>query len=147
MFGETTTAVYHRISPETAKKLLADERFGITVLDVRSPEEYGELRIPGARLLPDYEFEARIPGEFPDKDAPIMVYCTSGSRAYDAAHWLVSRGYTAVYDFGTIYNWAWDRETGPATGQEQQTSSNKAATQTSRCKSALSVQALPTGCH
>lgn len=114
MFGEATTALYHRISPETARRLLEDERFSIVVLDVRTQEEFEEFRIPGARLLPDYELSERAELEIPDKDTPIMVYCTSGSRAYEAAQWLVSRGYTAVYDFGTIYNWAWEREAGPS---------------------------------
>ncbi len=109
MFGESLSPSYHRISAETAKRLIENPAMGITVIDVRTAEEYDEAHIPGAVLIPQNELEERIVVEYPDRNAPIIVYCMSGSRAWEAAHLLVSLGYTAVYDFGTVYNWIWGK--------------------------------------
>lgn len=109
MLGESLSPSYHRISAETAKRLIENPDMGITVIDVRTAEEYDEAHIPGAVLIPQNELEERIVVEYPDRNAPIIVYCMSGSRAWEAAHLLVSLGYTAVYDFGTVYNWIWGK--------------------------------------
>lgn len=117
MFGESLTPAYHRISAETAKRLIEDPAMGITVIDVRTAEEYDEAHIPGAVLIPENELSERVVEEFPNRDAPIIVYCMSGSRAWEAAHRLVSLGYTAVYDFGTVYNWIWGKVASTAPSQ------------------------------
>lgn len=112
MFETASKPVYRRISSETARRIISDKSFGVTVVDVRTVEEYAELHLPGAILIPDYVLRDWAPTELPDKNAPIIVYCMSGSRAYDAAHLLITLGYTEVYDFGTVYNWHWERESG-----------------------------------
>jgi len=112
MFETAHPTAYRRISPDTAKRVIEDSSFGMTVVDVRTPEEYAEAHLPGAILIPDYVLEEWAPAELPDKTAPIIVYCMSGCRAYGAAHRLIDMGYTEVYDFGTIYNWQWPRESG-----------------------------------
>jgi len=43
----------------------------IILIDVRTPQEYRERRIPGSILLPDYEIRDRAADVIPDKDARI----------------------------------------------------------------------------
>ena len=80
------------------------------ILDVRTQEEFGQERIPGAVLLPDFELEAKAAEVLPDKDALILIYCRSGRRSNIAANLLTSMGYTNVFDFGGILSWPYDRE-------------------------------------
>lgn len=42
------------------------------------------------------------------KDSKILVYCRSGNRSATAAKILISMGYTNVYDFGGINDWAYE---------------------------------------
>jgi len=67
------------------------------IIDVREPFEYvgghypGALNIPPARLMGDLPELADVP-----KDAPLIVYCRSGSRSNVAMHILRNRGFTNV---------------------------------------------------
>ncbi len=49
------------------------------LVDVREPEEYEAEHIPGAKLLPLSELEARL-GELPE-DRELIFYCKSGWRS------------------------------------------------------------------
>ena len=46
---DSAAGVYHKISSEEAKIMM--ESGGVTVVDVRRPEEYAEKHIPGAILV------------------------------------------------------------------------------------------------
>ncbi|MEX0875935.1 MAG: rhodanese-like domain-containing protein [Phycisphaerales bacterium] len=63
-------------------------------LDVRSPDEWNDGHIPGARhvFLP----ELRDAKNHPEKNGPVAVYCDSGYRASLAASWLQAHGLTDV---------------------------------------------------
>ena len=78
------------------------------LLDVRTPEEYRQIRIKGAKLIPVDEIDSRAPTELPDKNIPILVYCHSGSRAGSAVRILARMGYINVQSFGGIMNWPYD---------------------------------------
>ncbi len=112
MFETAAKPSYRRISADTARRVIGDKGFGVTVVDVRTVEEYAEAHLPGAVLIPDFALADRAAAELPDKNAPIVVYCMSGCRSYSAAQTLIALGYTEVYDFGTVYNWRWERESG-----------------------------------
>ena len=84
----------------------------LVILDVRTAEEYAEAHIPGAVLLPNEEIGTERPGELPDLEAEILVYCRSGNRSAKAAKKLVELGYTKVYDFGGINSWTYETEAG-----------------------------------
>ncbi|WP_117237196.1 rhodanese-like domain-containing protein [Thermus sediminis] len=89
------------LSPEEAKRLY-DE--GVPFIDVREVEEYAQARIPKASLLPLSEFMARY-GEIP-KDRPVVLYCRTGNRSWQAAAWLASLGYDQVLNLeGGIVQW------------------------------------------
>lgn len=101
-----TRSAYHKINSEEAKKMMDEAE--VTILDVRTAEEYAEGYIPDAVNLPNEEIGTEPPELLPDKDATLLVYCRSGRRSKDAADKLVAMGYTDVYDFGGILDWTYE---------------------------------------
>ena len=76
---------------------------GAKVVDVRTPEEFGEEHFPNAVNISVEQVQARI-SEFGDKATPIVVYCASGSRSAYAARVLKMAGYTDVTNAGGLYD-------------------------------------------
>ncbi|MGQ9732909.1 MAG: FAD-dependent oxidoreductase, partial [Candidatus Zipacnadales bacterium] len=82
------------------------------LLDVRSPAEYEEARLPGCTFIPLGALRSRT-DELP-KDKPIVAYCKTSLRAYEAARYLQSIGFTDVRVMqGGIMAWPYEKETGP----------------------------------
>ncbi|ATX82148.1 Rhodanese-related sulfurtransferase [Mariprofundus ferrinatatus] len=73
-------------------------------IDVRTPEEYADGHIEGARLIPVQELEVRM-NEVP-KDKQVYVYCRSGKRSAQAAGILARAGYSNIENvLGGITAW------------------------------------------
>lgn len=53
---------------------------GAVLLDVRTPKEFREGRIPESRNIP-LQVLNRVNNQIPAKDTPIFIYCYSGSRS------------------------------------------------------------------
>lgn len=109
--GEKTAEeenAYHKITAEEAKTKI--EEGNVTILDVRTEEEYQSSHIPGAMLLPLDKIGSEPPKELPDKEADILIYCRSGNRSKQAADRLVKLGYLNIYDFGGIMDWPYETE-------------------------------------
>lgn len=104
-------AEYRKITPEQAYEMMNSDKEYI-LLDVRTKEEYEEIRIDGALLIPDHEIADKAAQQLPDTDALILVYCRSGRRSAGAAKKLVEMGYTNIYDFGGIIDWPYDTVSG-----------------------------------
>lgn len=102
-------AVYVNITAEEAKQIM-DSEDGYIILDVRTQEEFDELHIPGAILIPDTEIKARAEEVLTDKDQLILVYCRSGRRSKLASEDLVELGYTNIKEFGGIIDWPYEVE-------------------------------------
>jgi NADPH-dependent 2,4-dienoyl-CoA reductase/sulfur reductase-like enzyme/rhodanese-related sulfurtransferase len=83
------------ISPLAVKQML-DRGDAIVFLDVRSPQEYSEMRIdhPAVRLLPLGKLRAEA--ETLPKDRPIIITCKTSLRAYEAQLILQAKGFTDV---------------------------------------------------
>ena len=101
---------YQKISFREAHELLEKEP-EICFFDVREEEEYDAGHAAGAELFPlgtiDGESAAeRIPG----LDTPVLLYCRSGARSFQAAMKLVSLGYTRVFDLGGLNGWPYGIE-------------------------------------
>src|SRR5206468_3929430 len=72
------------VSPEQVKSRL-DKGEHPVVLDVREKEEVRQGYVPGALSLPRGFLEMRVEEAVPDKNAPIVAYCGSGTRSLLAA--------------------------------------------------------------
>lgn len=101
-----TAGAYHKISAQEAKSMM--NRGGVTVVDVRTHEEFALGHVPGALLLPNETIGPNPPEALPHKEAALLVYCRSGQRSKNAAFKLVQLGYTNIYDFGGIIDWPYE---------------------------------------
>ena len=71
------------VTPDEAEKLIASHS-GIHILDVRTPEEFAEGHLKGAKNINvfDKDFEKQVSSLDPRK--PILVHCQSGRRSTEA---------------------------------------------------------------
>ncbi len=76
---------------------------GVTVLDVREPDEHAEGALIGALHIPRGHLEAQVEGRILDKDATVVVYCAGGVRSAFAAKTLGELGYTNVLSMAGGY--------------------------------------------
>ena len=80
---------------------------GVITLDVRTPSEFAEGFIEGARLS-DFQsgnFENEIAAL--DKNATYAVYCRSGNRSGQAVKVMQDAGFTNVFNMnGGVIDWA-----------------------------------------
>jgi rhodanese-related sulfurtransferase len=77
---------------------------GAPVIDVRNPDEYAEVHIPGVRLIPLGELGGRL-AEVP-RGERVYVVCAVGGRSLNAAKALNQAGYDAVSVAGGTKAWA-----------------------------------------
>ena len=83
--------------PWQLKKLLKGKTDQLTLIDVRTPREFGWFHIDGAANMPDLLSNAE---EFKGKrvDEPVIVICMTGHRSPMIAYQLKKRGYKQVYN-------------------------------------------------
>ena len=74
---------------------------GAILVDVRTPEEYANVNIPGSKNVPLQNLSA-IEKVAPDKNTPIFVYCLSGGRSSSATKAFKQMGYSNVKNIGGI---------------------------------------------
>ena len=94
------TAAFELTSAVDSQELLAESPAGLTVLDIRTPEEFASGYIAGATNLDFYEAEFSSWLDDLDKDAPYFVYCRSGNRSNGAGSILKKHGFENVYNLG-----------------------------------------------
>lgn len=71
------------------------------LLDVRTPQEYREGRIPGSKNVPLPTID-KVASVAENKDVPLFVYCYSGARSRQAVGQLERMGYTRATNIGGI---------------------------------------------
>lgn len=103
----------HEISPgDVVKKVQSNEDF--VLLDVRTLEEYEEMHLENALLLPVQELSQETLtsiglGE-DAKDKEIVLYCRSGARSQTAYNVMKSLGYTNIKSVaGGMIHWQEDQ--------------------------------------
>ncbi len=85
---------------------LAAPRGPLTLLDVRTPEEFAAGHVPGARNIPVQELAARLAELDAARSADIVVYCRTGRRAATALQTLQARGFERLLHLeGDIQGW------------------------------------------
>ena len=78
---------------------------GAFILDVRQPDEWNAVHIPGATLIPLDQLEARV-NEVP-KDKEVVVVCRSGNRSQQGRDILKSAGFSQVTSMaGGMNQWS-----------------------------------------
>lgn len=84
---------------EFAERLVA----GLTVIDVREPDEYTDGHVPGALLVPLGTVAANL-DRF-SADGTTYVICKSGGRSMRACELAASQGYDVVNVTGGTGAW------------------------------------------
>jgi len=100
------TAIFDLTSATEAQELLTEQPAGLTILDVRTPQEYADGHLSGAANLDFYEPDFAASLDELDKEQPYFVYCRSGSRSESAIETMKGLGFTEVYELdGGIVSW------------------------------------------
>jgi len=81
------------IAPAEVHRMLEEKR-DFTFLDVRSPQEYEQVRLPGSMLIPLGALRGRL-DELP-RDKEIITFCKISLRGYEAALILKAAGLEKV---------------------------------------------------
>lgn len=82
------------VDPSTFQQHITPD---VQLLDVRTPGEYQAGHIKNALLANWMDKEEFTNGvKYLDKDKPVLVYCSSGSRSGEAAKWLADNGFTHI---------------------------------------------------
>ncbi|GAB4401155.1 MAG: hypothetical protein OHK0053_23450 [Microscillaceae bacterium] len=76
------------------------------VLDVRTPGEFAQGHIPGAKLMNLYEPDFAEKISKLDKEKEYYVYCRSGQRSQQAGKKMLKQGFTQVFNLaGGVMAW------------------------------------------
>ena len=94
----------HHVDAREAQKLVTDK--SVVVLDIRTPQEFNQGRIAGAKNI-DFQapdFEQRI--ETLDKSKSYLVHCASGGRSTHSLALFKKHSFQSVYHLdGGIKAW------------------------------------------
>ena len=103
--GPVTQPTSVKITPLEGAAFVQEMGESLTIVDVRTPEEFAAGHIEGAINinLEGGTFSAEIASL--DPSAAYMVYCQSGRRSALAAETMVAAGFTEVHDLGGIADW------------------------------------------
>ena len=95
-----------RAEPATTAAARLDDP-NVIVLDVRTPAEFAQVRIPGAINIDFYGPTLQAELSQLDSQAPVLLYCRSGARSGNLQPVLADLGFTDVVDVeGGIIAWA-----------------------------------------
>ena len=91
--------VVRKINYVEAKKLIRQNGY---LIDVRSAEEYKRFHLPCSISMPLEEIYDEYEKFLPDKNAPVIVYCATGTRSRIATVFFNDLGYKRIFDLGGI---------------------------------------------
>jgi len=97
-------ANFESVSPKVAYEMIENNEGNLTILDVRTPEEFKkDGHLENAKLIPLGQLHQNL--NMLDKSKKILVYCRSGSRSVQATRLLVKNGFSPVNMDGGINGW------------------------------------------
>lgn len=94
-------ANFESIDAKQALYLLENDD-NVTLLDVRTIEEYKSGHLPDAKLIPVQALSDNLGMLKKDKNKKIIVYCRTGSRSVSASRILEANGFTPLNVKGGI---------------------------------------------
>lgn len=89
------------LSPQEAVALMQKDD-NITLLDVRTIDEFKAGHLQGATLIPLDRLKANLDKLASVKEKPVLVYCRSGMRSVAAARILEANGFKPINIKGGI---------------------------------------------
>ena len=92
----TDAPMFGLVSPQQALELSGNP--DITVIDVRTPEEFAEGHIDGAAMIDFYAATFADDMAGLDPDGTYLLYCRSGNRSGQATALMQQLGFERVYD-------------------------------------------------
>lgn len=100
--GCSANTGYTNVSVAEAKKMI--EKKEVTVIDVRTEEEFASGHIPNAKLLPLQQLQDRL--DELDKEHAYLIVCRSGNRSAQASEILANEGFSHIYNMnGGMNQW------------------------------------------
>ncbi len=80
---------------------------GLVLLDTRSLTEYEVSHLQGAKWVGYKKFDIdEVLKTYPDKNTPMVVYCSVGVRSENIGEKLQNAGYTEIKNlYGGIFEW------------------------------------------
>ena len=107
--GSTTaaaTAEIRLVSASDAAAVLNERAPEVVLLDVRTAEEFNEVRVPGSVNVDFYAADFASQLDTLAKDVPYVVYCRSGNRSSQTMTIMRELGFLEVWDVdGGIISW------------------------------------------
>ncbi len=94
-------ANFESITPQQAQSLLQNDN-NVTLLDVRTIEEFKQGHLRGAKLIPLSVLEKNLDKLRADQNKKIIVYCRSGNRSVSASRILNKHGFVPLNVKGGI---------------------------------------------
>ena len=95
IFNRSSEYTVNQIDEKTLNELRKNVK-NLVLVDVRSVQEYNEGHMRGAILMQSFEAERKAEMILPDKDAFIVLYCSSGARSRKVARILLKKGYRNI---------------------------------------------------
>jgi rhodanese-related sulfurtransferase len=95
---------FESITPQQAQALIKTGE-NVSILDVRTPDEYTQEHIEGAVLIPLQTLDKNLALIAGVKSQKIIVYCHSGNRSVSASRILTANGFTPLNLKGGITEW------------------------------------------
>lgn len=94
------------VSCEEAMRRLNNAQNAPVLIDVREEFEYEMIRLGGSVHISRGTLEMAVEHEYPDRNTPILIYCSSGERSALAALTLMKLGYRHVASIdGGLHAW------------------------------------------
>jgi len=97
-------ANFKSVDAKEAYRLIEEDK-NLTLLDVRTPEEFKlDGYILGAKLIPVGQLSKKLSEV--DKSKKVLVYCRSGSRSVAASRLLSNSGFVVLNLSGGMNSWS-----------------------------------------
>lgn len=81
---------------------MKDEIIDVVFLDVRNTWEYKAKHLKNSILIPFNKLPDSLEKALNNKEIPLVVFCSSGTRSKVAAEYIKDMGYKNILETGTI---------------------------------------------